>query len=258
MPSNAQSHSRLSRQQPAAGSTGRPLLAWVTRPCAGTTGLLAPSHGPPPASRAAPLCLHSALSLPCPPCAADHRGTARLALAGRSVGSRPSRPPAATNADRLTSPATAVTPPQPRSVPPLQCAVPVPLCRAPHTHERATAALTRALIGPRTPPGPSTPPCAPRALTPAHLAHPTRLRRGHTPPTWTAKRDAPSRGGGCAGQLPRSRRVQIELLLLQWPEPPRRAVHARRCARQSAKRCRWMPVVELRLWEQPPSALDWE
>ena len=131
----------------------------------------------------------------------------------------------------------------------------LPLCRAPHTHERATAALTRALIGPRTPPGPSTPPCAPRALTPAHLAHPTRLRRGHTPPTWTAKRDAPSRGGGCAGQLPRSRRVQIELLLLQWPEPLRRAVHARRRARQSAKRCRWMPVVELRLWEQPPSAL---
>ena len=41
---------------PAAGSTGRPLLAWVTRPCAGTTGLLAPpSHGPPPAARAAPL-----------------------------------------------------------------------------------------------------------------------------------------------------------------------------------------------------------
>ena len=46
-------HPRKSHR--AAGSTGRPLLAWVTRPCAGTTGLLAPSHGPPPASRAAPL-----------------------------------------------------------------------------------------------------------------------------------------------------------------------------------------------------------
>ena len=133
---------------PAAGSTGRPLLAWVTRPCAGTTGLLAPSHGPPPASRAAPLCLHSALSLPCTSVCSRPRGTARLALAGRSVGSCPSTPPAATNADRLRSPATAVTPPQPRSVPPLQCAVPASLPSAAHPRKshRAAGSTGRPLL----------------------------------------------------------------------------------------------------------------
>ena len=164
---------------PAAGSTGRPLLAWVTRPCAGTTGLLAPSHGPPPASRAAPLCLHSALSLPCTSVCSRPRGTARLALAGRSVGSCPSTPPAATNADRLRSPATAVTPPQPRSVPPLQCAVPVPLCRAPHTHERATAQRAQPAVR-----------CS--RGSPAHVPAPpgcslrrTGHRRPLEPPLWT-------------------------------------------------------------------------
>ena len=231
MPSTAQSHSRLSRLHAGSG-LDRPFAVRVShRPVcrrrraarfiARTTAGLSsrPSLLPQRALR------------PCPPCSADHRGTARLALAGRSVGSRPSRPPAATNADRLTSPATAVTPPQPRSVPPLQCCACL-FCRAPHTHDRAPAAPIRALIGPRTPLGPSTPPCAPRTLTPAHFAQPTHLRRGHTQPTWTATGDAQSRRGGRAGQPPRSRRAQIESVLLRWPEPPRRTGWARRCAVQ--------------------------
>ena len=123
MPSTAQSHSRLSRLHAGSG-LDRPFAVRVShRPVcrrrraarfiARTTAGLSsrPSLLPQRALR------------PCPPCSADHRGTARLVLAGRSVGSRPSRPPAATNADRLTSPATAVTPPQPCWEAPAWCAV---------------------------------------------------------------------------------------------------------------------------------------